>query len=383
MRVAILTMFKHLFTTYSLVNVVEDQLKMFLDHNISVRLIVSESCNDTLFGVYTDKRIEWVRIKEILNGNPIKIYNYLKADTKLHDTFNEEVEMYASEFEKALLDIDFCLMHDILYQGWNYVYNMAIRKAQKKLSNVKFFSFTHSSPFKRPKIITESIKGRFTPMDNNYFVCPSYSMVESLAKQYNVPKECCKVVYNCPPILNFMSEEVKELDKKVNLLDSEILIIYPARLIPTKKFDKVAALGGCIKKTCDKSVKIIFCDIKQTHNEMEYRKYIQKKGIEFGLKQNEMIFTSEYGFPNGLKRNSILDLYTLSNLFILPSYSEMLSLSVLEAASRGNFLVLNKHVPALYEAGKNLGAYFMEWDAYDLNTIKVDYIPSELNLNYS
>ena len=35
---------------------------------------------------------------------------------------------------------------------------------------------------------------------------------------------------------------------------------------------------------------------------------------------------------------------------------------MLEAASRGNFLVLNEAVPALKELGDSLGAYFMRWD---------------------
>ena len=43
MKVAVLTMFSGLSTTYSLVNVVADQLKMLLDAGISVKLLVSEN----------------------------------------------------------------------------------------------------------------------------------------------------------------------------------------------------------------------------------------------------------------------------------------------------------------------------------------------------
>jgi len=53
-------------------------------------------------------------------------------------------------------------------------------------------------------------------------------------------------------------------------------------------------------------------------------------------------------------------------------------LIVLEAASRGNFLVLNEAVPSLEEIGKQLHAYFMRWEArkfgYDT---KEEYHPSE------
>ena len=51
---------------------------------------------------------------------------------------------------------------------------------------------------------------------------------------------------------------------------------------------------------------------------------------------------------------------------------------MLEAGSRGNFLVLNEAVPALKELGEALGAYLMRWDArnfgYDTHE---KYLPSE------
>ena len=68
----------------------------------------------------------------------------------------------------------------------------------------------------------------------------------------------------------------------------------------------------------------------------------------------------------------------MSNLFICPSFSESFGLTVLEAASRGNFLVLNEAVPALKELGDSLGAYFLRWDGrnfgYDTHE---KYLPSE------
>src|SRR5690606_29880278 len=102
-------------------------------------------------------------------------------------------------------------------------------------------------------------------------------------------------------------------------------------------------------------------------------------GEKFGLEKDDIFFTSDierykYGFP----RKGVLDLFSLSNLFICPSFSESFGLTVLEAASRGNFLVLNEKVPALEEVGKQLNAYFMQWDArnFGFNTTE-KYHPSE------
>ena len=102
------------------------------------------------------------------------------------------------------------------------------------------------------------------------------------------------------------------------------------------------------------------------------------RGEKYGLSAGNLLFTSDIGYPLGFPRESVLELFQLSNLFICPSYSESFGLTVLEAASRGNFLVLNQAVPALQELGEKLGAYFLRWDArnFGFNT-RETYNPSE------
>ena len=105
---------------------------------------------------------------------------------------------------------------------------------------------------------------------------------------------------------------------------------------------------------------------------------IRMEGKKYGLQGDDLLFTSDLGYADGFPRHAVFELFQLSNLFICPSYSESFGLTVLEAASRGNFLVLNEAVPALKELGSSLGAYFMRWDArnfgYDTHE---KYRPSE------
>lgn len=105
---------------------------------------------------------------------------------------------------------------------------------------------------------------------------------------------------------------------------------------------------------------------------------IVSEGKRFGLSEDDILFTSDIGFKDGFPRQGVLELFTLSNLFICPSFSESFGLTVLEAGSRGNFLVLNEAVPALKELGESLGAYFMRWDArnFGFDTHET-YNPSE------
>lgn len=380
MKVAILTMFSGLSSTYSLVGVVAEQLKMLLKHDISVKVLVSEYISEEeKEGIFLDKRIEWVKIKCSMNGKPIKLYDYTNPESKLHETFYDEVQIFASEFESALQDVSVCIMHDILYQGYHYVHNIAIREAQKQLPHVRFLSFTHSLPDKRPLHVSDEMYGRYTPMENTRFINPNQSGIMPLSLQYNVPEGYCHTVYNCAPVMNYLHESVQKLHEQTSLLNTEYMVVYPGRLSTGKKFDKVAALAGTIKRVSEKRMKVVFCDFNCDDTPAdEYKSAIYLVGEFYGLEKEDIVFTSDYGFNDGFPREGVLDLFTLSNLFICPSLSENFSLTTLEAASRGNLLVLNECVPGLREAGEILGAYFMKWDARLYDSIQYQqYTPSE------
>ncbi|OQB12230.1 MAG: Glycosyl transferases group 1 [Firmicutes bacterium ADurb.Bin193] len=380
MKVAILTMFNGLSNTYSLVNVVAEHLRMLLDAGIETKMLVSEDCPDSeRKGIFADERLEWVKVTNRFKNKQIIWHDYSKPDGAVHKTFFDEADVVAADLEEKLSDADVCIMHDIHYQGWHLMHNVAIRKVQEKLKNLKFIAITHSAPVNRPTDVKWPFSCRYSPMPNTTYVYPTYSGISALAKQYNVPEGKCGVIYNSLDLLSFMSVEVKSVHKHIDLLSPDILIVYPGRFTTGKRFEKVAALAGCIKRKTELSVKVVFCDFPCMDIEPAlYKAAIRKIGVYYGLSESDMAFTSDLGFPNGFPRSGVFELFTLSNLFICPSYSESFGLTVIEAASRGNFLVLNEAVPALEEVGKRLKAYFMRWDARNFGyDTKETYKPSE------
>lgn len=381
MTVSILTMFNGLSSTYSLVNVVADHVKMLLDNNYDVKILAGEDLHDSeKYGIFLDPRITWVKIINNINGERIHWRDYSMGSGEVHSTFSDEVKIIGNDIAEKLQDADICIMHDILYQGWHLVHNLAVRIAQKKLPHLKFISFTHSLPVERPKKIQYPFSMRYTEMANTIYVYPTYSGIGALANQYNIPTGNCRVVYNTIPLMENLCDEVKEINRYFNILDSDILVIYPARFTTGKRFEKVAALCGSITKSTGKSVKIIFCDFPSMDIEVnEYKNQIIKEGIDYGMDCKNIFFTSSIEkFKHGLPRKAVFDLFTLSNLFICPSYSESFGLTVLEAASRGNFIVLNEAVPALEELGKTLKSYMMRWDGRNFGfDTHENYFPDE------
>ena len=380
MKAAILTMFNGPSGTYSLVNVAADQIKMLLKAGVSVKVLVSESCPDSeRKGIYASKDIEWVKIVNTIDGKTIRWYDYSQPKGKVHESFYKEVDIIAEDFVKHLKDVDVCIMHDILYQGWHLVHNLAIRKAQKQLPNVRFLEFTHSLPAVRPKEMDYPFSARYTDMERTKFVYPTYSGLEALAKQYDIPVGNCAVVYNTMPLVETLSPEVQKVSENIDVYNADILSVYAGRLTTGKRFEKVAALLGAIKRKTEKNTKAVFCDFPSADIPSSlYKEMIVSEGKRFGLSEDDILFTSDIGFKDGFPRQGVLELFTLSNLFICPSFSESFGLTVLEAGSRGNFLVLNEAVPALKELGESLGAYFMRWDArnFGFDTHET-YNPSE------
>ncbi|AYF06564.1 TPA: glycosyltransferase [Bacillus cereus] len=381
MKIAILTMFNGLTSTYSLVNVVAEHLRMFLNEGLKIKLLVSEDCNlEERYGVFLHENIEWIKITNRLNGEMIHWKDYSTPNGKIHDTFFEETEVIAKDFIQHLEDIDICMMHDIHYQGWHLVHNIAIRKAQEQLPKVRFLAFTHSAPITRPRHTEHPFSARYSPMPNTIYIYPTQSGIPALSKQYNIAEGYCKVINNSLDILECLSDDVSHVASHIDIFSADYLIIYPGRLTTGKKFEKVAAFCGALKTKTEKEVKVIFCDFPCSDiNPERYKKMIYNNGIKFGLDREDMLFTSSIGYTQGFPRQGVMDLFTLSNIFVCPSYSESFGLIVLEAASRGNQIVLNECVPALEELGKQLQAYFMRWDArnFGFDTIE-KYHPSEV-----
>ncbi len=380
MKVAVLTMFNGLSNTYSLVNVVSEHLKMLLEAGVSTKMLVSEDCPDKdRGGVFADERLEWVKITNRLGEKTIQWRDYSQPDGKLHDTFYAEADAIAEDLEAKLKDVDVCIMHDIHYQGWHLVHNVAVRRAQEKLPGVRFIAMTHSVPVNRSPVLKYPFSCRYTSMPNTVYVYPTQSGIPALAKQYGVPEGRCRVLYNSLDLISHMSQDIKVIQNKTDLLEPDILIVYPGRFSTGKKFEKVAALAGAIRKKTELTVKTVFCDFPCMDIEPSKYKYaVRVTGLYYGLEEKDMVFTSDLGYPHGFPRSGVLELFTLSNLYICPSYSESFGLTVLEAASRGNFLVLNEAVPALEELGKRLKAYFMRWDARNFGfDTKETYKPSE------
>ncbi len=375
-------MFNSLSAIYSPVTIAADHIRMLLAEGVDVRLLVSEDLKEEeRWGIYLDPRIEWVQVCNHYKGKQLTWRDYNSTKIPIHSTFMEEARAVGEDLLQNLQGLDVCILYDILFQGLYLLHNIAVRYAAERLPELRFIAFSNSIPDESlvGKPVPWPHSARYSPLPNTDYVYPALCGLKPLSRQCRVPLERCHVLNNSLDILENICDEVKILASKTGLLDADILIVYPGRLTAGKKFEKAVMLAGAIKSVSTYEVKIIFCEYPSADIQaLKYKSLIKEKGIAAGLQEEDIIFTSDYGYPDGLPRHAVLDLFTLSNLYLCPSYSEAFGLTVLEAASRGNFLVLNEAVPALEELGKDLGAYFLRWDAKNFGfSTKESYHPSE------
>ena len=97
-------------------------------------------------------------------------------------------------------------------------------------------------------------------------------------------------------------------------------------------------------KKLNYTVRVVVVDFHSTGGDkVTYREELKKIGIDWGLNDFDLTFTSEFheSWKTSVPRKVVHDLFELSNVFIMPSKSETYSLITQEAALCGNILMLN------------------------------------------
>ena len=180
------------------------------------------------------------------------------------------------------------------------------------------------------------------------------------AEMYTGTLDDIRIVYNALDPRSFyeMNPLASSLVDKYKLLDADIVDVYPlsSTRFDGKKPKTVIKILGQMKKQ-GKSVRFV-CPNAHANADREKRaiEEIIQYGIKEGLTREEIIFTSLEGkeYEGGVPRETVRDLFKLSNLFIFPTISENCPLILLEAALSKCLLVLNESFPPLRDFfGKN------------------------------
>ncbi len=132
-------------------------------------------------------------------------------------------------------------------------------------------------------------------------------------------------------------------------------MIYPLRLDRGKNAEmNIRIIASCLE--IGLTAHLVFCDFQSTGGDkVAYREELKQLAADLGA-GDAVTFLSEFDEGALLESDHqvVLDFFTLSNVFCLPSKSETYSLVAQEAMLKGNFCILNHDFAPMRQIyGKN------------------------------
>lgn len=342
-KVVIFTTFSDIAEAYSLNRVVQNQLKMLLDHDYEPSLIVAESFIPK--GIYEDPRIT---IKKI---PLVPVHNEIKKDP----TFDDDVNKLAVALEEVLKDADVVLTHDIIYQNAALKHNFASRKIADKFPKLRWLHWIHSAT---SPVTLANLRNYFSeeylqlvskPFPNSYYVFFNHYSIPRIADNFGVSEDVVRVVHHPSDLSEVygLTPEVYELARKKKIFSADAICVYPIRLDRGKQVEYVIKTMACLKEF-DLKVRVIIADFHSTGGDkVTYRDELKAMAIDWGLNDEEIIWTSEAldEWKVELDHKHVMALMRLSNVFIMASVSESYSLITQEAGLNKVVAVLNFDFP--------------------------------------
>lgn len=378
MKLYILTNFSAYLKSYSPIIVVGMQIEMLKRQGIEPVLLVSEGWNPPEGSIFSE--VETVRLPAVPVSNDPGVDETFDRDVqKLYEALAGVFRGFDPDREKAVV-----LTHDLIFLPDYVKHNVAARKVADEHPYIQWLHWVHSATAPLGLIQERAMYGDTykellsAKFPNSVVVFPNAYSRPRVARNFAYEEdEVFEVPHPCD-LTEGMHPIVKRLYDQEKLYEPEVLMVYPLRLDRGKNAEMNVQLIGSLHRA-GVSAKLIFCDFQSTGGDkVNYRNDLKNLAEEQGVLDN-VIFLSESD-PSAemeVPHTAVLDLFTLSNVFMMPSKSETYSLVTQEAMARGNFCILNQDfAPFRQIFGEN--AIYKPFSA----NIGVDGHDGEINTSY-
>lgn len=284
----------------------------------------------------------------------------------------EELVSIAYQQLKEILPNDaMVITHDLIFLPDYTVLNLAARRLAKE-TDIRWRHMVHSATApgtiaKERAMYGEAYETALNDkFPNSLLMYPNAQDIPRVARNFGFEEfEVVEVPHSTDPTEG-MHPLVQRLYDDLHFGDKEVLIIAPARLDRGKSLHNIVRVVAGIKEA-GSTAHVIFCDFQSTGGDkVTYREEIKSLAKQLNA-ENDVTFLSEFDdlASMDVSHDIILDLFTLSNVFILPSRSETYSLVAQEAMLKGNLCILNSDFPAFRQIyGSN--ALYRQFDGAEV-----------------
>jgi len=366
-KIAIFTTFYEIDEAYSLCNVVEDQLKMLINNDYKIKLIVDEGINrDTMTGIWNHPNITLCKTPPVSRSN----------DGILPDNYQEETNRFYESLKGHLEGVRICIAHDVTLQPAHLIHNIAARRIADERDDLFWLHWSHSSTAPSVRCSDESARQIIQKKFPHSYMCyPNDWDRKRVAINHGYEMDEVKCVHHPSDFLSMMfgdeldfgqmpevSDEAKAyLSKHINypiqlskdlvneydILSADVISVYPCRLDRGKQPEWNIKTMAKIKEM-GRSVRMIMFDFHSTGGDkVTFRDECKRVGKEWGLTDKELIWISEWREDTNLHapRAMVMNLKKLADFHMHPSTSETYSLVIQESMAWRNFVIANHHTP--------------------------------------
>lgn len=359
-KVYLLTNFSTFLKSFSPIIVVGEQLKMLTRApNYEPVLIATETWDPPEDSIFAQVQTE--RMYPAGQHDP---------DSPVED-IEEMVDLVYQQLKDILPETGVVIAHDLIFLPDYTIYNLAARRLAPERPGLQWLHWVHSAT--NPEDIARE-RGMFgkkyeealnSPFPNALICYPNAYDIPRVARNFHFEEDQIVEVPHSTDPTEGLHPLVQRLYDQLHLGDVKVLTVFPLRLDRGKYAEANVRLAGALKRV-GISAHLIICDFQSTGGDkVIYRNELKKLAKE---QEADVTFLSEFDdiAQMEVSHDVILDLFTLSNVFMMPSKSETYSLVTQEAMLKGNFCIINHDfAPFRQIFGKN--AIYKQFDGANID----------------
>src|SRR3990167_1901108 len=289
------------------------------------------------------------------------------------ENIEEIVDLAYQQLDDILPDGAVVITHDLIFLPDYTILNLAARKLAQDRPSISWLHWIHSAT--NPLIVSEErnmygekyAEALNSPFVNSKICYPNAYDIPRVARNFSFEEDQIIEVPHSTDPTEGMHPLVQNLYDKKKLGDCEVLMVLPIRLDRGKYAEANVRLIAALNRL-GTSAHLVFCDFQSTGDDkVTYRGDLKELAEELGSGEN-VTFMSEFDDLASMEipHEIVLDLFTLSNVFLLASKSETYSLIAQEAMLKGNFAILNQDfAPFRQIYGKN--ALYKQFDGANID----------------
>ena len=285
---------------------------------------------------------------------------------RVSSSFSHLKEELIFALKKEIRTADVCILHNCQTMSFNFALTAALKEIiEEPKPKTKFFIWCHdlaptrkNYPFPKKgypfNLLTKPLKGA-------EYIAISEFRKRQLAKIFPSQQIQIKMIpdgIDLKTLLN-IEESIWQFQQKINLLDSNLIMFYPSRILKRKNFELSFKITKNLKKNF-KNVKLLISGPSDIADPTDtYYNSLSKLTKKLNLTKNVYFLRDfkKYFKNKKLDFSQLRDLYKLSDLLLFSSREEGCGLPLLEAGAFG-IPIAASDMPPFREIGEKEIFYF-------------------------